>query len=132
MLGFTASTVNQIDVSPSTSLAFLTYSANPATSSTTAVGLPYYEPTSTGARGAVNQVPLAEPAGTAVKATAPLAGAFSLDNTLFFVSTSGDNLVHYISIPALTDSQQINPGLQDLNGNPLPATIIVTKPRPTT
>jgi trimeric autotransporter adhesin len=130
MLGFTASTVNQIDVSPSTSLAFLTYSA-PAGSTATAT-LPYYEPTTAGALGAIGQVPFVEPSGTTAKPTAPLAGAFSLDNTLFFVSTSGDNLVHYISVPTLKDSQQISPGLLDLNGNPLPATVIVTKPRPTT
>ena len=130
MLGFTASTVNQIDVSPSTSLAFLTYSA-PAGSTATAT-LPYYEPTAAGTLGTIGQVPFVEPSGTTAKPTAPLAGAFSLDNTLFFVSTSGDNLVHYISVPTLKDSQQINPGLVDLNGNPLPATIVVTKPRPTT
>ena len=137
-LGFTASYLNQIVVSPSTipstssptsaptSLAFLTYSA--PTGATTTVGLPYYEPT----LGTVNDVILADPAGTKIGPTAPVAGAFSLDNTLFFVSTSGDNLVHYISVPTLKDSQQINPGLQDPNGNPLPATIIVTKPRSTT
>ena len=31
--------------------------------------------------------------------TAPIAGAFSPDNTLFFVSTAGDNMIHYINIP---------------------------------
>jgi hypothetical protein len=129
-LGFTASDLNQIVVSPSTSLAFLTYTA--PTGSTATATLPYYEPTDSGALGTVGQVSLVDPAGTAAKPTAPLAGVFSLDNTLFFVSTSGDNLVHYISVPSLTDTQQVNPGLQDLNGNPLPVTIIATKPRPTT
>jgi hypothetical protein len=130
MLGFTASTLDQIVVSPSTSLAFLTYSV--PTGSTASAGLPYYEPTSSGALGTLNQVTLVDPAGTKVNPTAPVAGAFSLDNTLFFVSTSGDNLVHYISVPTLTDTQQINPGLLAPDGTPLPATVLATKPRSTT
>ena len=130
MLGFTASTVNQVVVSPSTSLAFLTYTA--PTGSTATAGLPYYEPTTAGTLGTIKQLSFVEPSGVTAKPTAPLAGVFGLDNQIFFVSTSGDNLVHYISVPTLTDSQQINPGLIDLSGNPLPATIIVTKPRPTT
>ena len=40
-----------------------------------------------------------------------MAGAFSPDNTLFFVSTSGDNMVHYIDTRTLTDTQQISPNL---------------------
>jgi hypothetical protein len=130
MLGFTASTVNQIAVSPATSLAFLTYTA-PAGSTATA-GLPYYQPVASGALGTLSQIPFVEPSGVTAKPTAPVAGAFGLDNTLFFVSTSGDNLVHYISIPKLTDSQQIKPGLLDQNGNPIPVTVITTKPRSTT
>jgi len=129
-LGFTASQLDQIVVSPSSSLAFLTYTA-PAGSTATAT-LPYYQPTTAGARGALGQLTFADPAGTTAKPTAPVAGVFSLDNTLFFVSTSGDNLVHYISVPKLTDTQQISPGLVDTNGNPTPATIITSKPRPTT
>jgi hypothetical protein len=129
-LGFTASQLDQIVVSPSSSLAFLTYTA-PAGSTATAT-LPYYQPTTTGALGTLGQLTFADPAGTTAKPTAPVAGVFSLDNTLFFVSTSGDNLVHYISVPKLTDTQQISPGLVDTNGNPTPATIITSKPRPTT
>ena len=58
--------------------------------------------------------------------TAPIAGVFSLDDTLFFVSTSGDNLVHIINLKTTPyqDTQQVNPGLLDINGNPLPATVI--------
>jgi hypothetical protein len=57
---------------------------------------------------------------------------FSLDDTLFFVSTSGDNLVHYISVSTLKDTQQIAPGLVDASGNVVPAQFIAAKPRPTT
>ena len=41
----------------------------------------------------------------------PVAGAFSPDDTLFFVSTAGDNLIHYINTQTLTDTQQISPNL---------------------
>ena len=51
---------------------------------------------------------------------------------MFFVSTSGDNLVHYINVQSLKDTQQVNPGLVDQNGNPLPVTAIAVKPRSTT
>jgi trimeric autotransporter adhesin len=77
--------------------------------------------------------------------TAPLAGAFSPDNTLFFVSTSGDNLVHYIDTTSLKDTQQIDlklppcapgsdPGCVNTTPNApsVPATAIAVKPRSTT
>jgi hypothetical protein len=87
--------------------------------------------------------------------TAPLAGAFSPDNTLFFVSTAGDNLVHYLSVPLVTtnpakaDTQQIAPNLPACTPvadggvdpgctlaapttSPVPATVIFVKPRSTT
>jgi hypothetical protein len=89
--------------------------------------------------------------------TAPLTGAFTPDNKLFFVSTAGDNMIHYISIPLVTtnpasaDTQQISPNLPactsianggtDLGcvySGPSPATAIVpatgiaVKPRSTT
>jgi len=87
--------------------------------------------------------------------TAPLAGAFSPDNSLFFVSTAGDNLIHYISVPLLStnpakaDTQQIAPNLPACTPvtaggndpgctlttpttNPVPATVITVTPRSTT
>jgi hypothetical protein len=80
--------------------------------------------------------------------TAPLAGAFAPDDSLFFVSTAGDNMIHYISVPTLTDTQQISPNLPactpvSAGGNDLgctytgsgaivPATTIAVKPRSTT
>ena len=54
---------------------------------------------------------------SAANITAPLAGAFTPDNKLFFVSTAGDNMIHYISVPLVTtnpanaDTQQISPNL---------------------
>jgi hypothetical protein len=82
-------------------------------------------------------------------------GAFTPDDTLFFVGTGGDNLVHTISIPqnvtAATppaDTQQIAPNLPacvpvsaggtDIGctysgtGSVVPVTAIAVKPRSTT
>jgi hypothetical protein len=90
--------------------------------------------------------------------TAPLFGTFSPDNTIFFVSTAGDNLIHFISIPTNvstsappTDSQQYSPNLPactplSAGGNDagclypvapgantvVPATVISVKPRSVT
>ena len=129
-LGFQAKAIDQVVASPASNLAFVTYT--PTDGSTTAATLPYYQPTTNGSLGTVGQVTLKEPSGSTATATAPLAGVFSLDDTLFFVTTAGDNLVHYINVGTLQDTQQINPGLIDQNGNSLPATVIAAKPRPTT
>jgi hypothetical protein len=143
--GVDASAVNQVVAAPDSNVAFVTYTPLP-TGAPVGAKLPYYVPGS----GVVNNLTLA---GTAV--TAPLAGAFSPDNTLFFVSTAGDNLIHYISIPQIvttatppTDSQQIAPNLPACipvsaggndsgcvytgNGAVVPTTAIAVKPRSTT
>ncbi len=127
-----------------TSLAFVTYNG-----STPGALLPYYVPAPGGAAGTVNYVTLS--GGSAV--TAPIAGAFSPDNTQFFVSTAGDNQIHYISIPNTPtgvpkDVQQVSPNLSpctpvsaggnDLGcvysgtGTVVPATAIWVRPRSTT
>ena len=147
----TAPTVNQVVPSPGSNLAFITY--NPVTGSTAAASLPYYLPGTGGAAGTVSSIPLT-PSGTTAP-TAPLFGAFSPDSSYFFVSTAGDNLIHYITIPANpslanppVDSQQIAPSLPACaptdfgctfnTKNPapasgiVPATYIAVKPRSTT
>ena len=128
--------------SPASNLAFITYSG-----STPGALLPYYQPQASGA-GTVNYLTLT--GSSAI--TAPVAGAFSPDDKLFFVSTAGDNQIHYISIPAsissstpLTDTQQISPNLPACTPgtdpgclltapttHPVPATVIAVKPRSTT
>ena len=80
--------------SPASNLAFITYSG-----ATPGAQLPYYQPKASGA-GTVNYVTLT--GSSAI--TAPVAGAFSPDDKLFFVSTAGDNQIHYISIPASISS----------------------------
>jgi hypothetical protein len=133
-----ASAVNQMVASPASNLAFITYSG-----STTGASLPYYVPSAAGV-GKIGYVTLTGSANI----TAPLAGAFTPDDQIFFVSTSGDNMIHYISVPTLTDTQQLAPNLPACTpvgegGNDpgctysggasiVPATKIVVKPRPTT
>jgi hypothetical protein len=135
-----AESVNQVVTSKTSvgagqNLAFFTY-LPPASGATTGATLPYYitSPTGPGVLGTTGSVALTG----AANITAPVAGAFSPDNSLFFLSTAGDNLVHYINVDnvinnvAPQDIQTINPGLLDNNGSPVPATVIVVKPRSTT
>jgi trimeric autotransporter adhesin len=158
-----ATAVNQVVIgtAPTTAststaapIAFVTY-ATPSTSNT-AVQLPYYLPQASGA-GPVGYVKFADNSST-TPPTAPLTGTFSPDNSTFFVSTAGDNEIHFISIPTNvnntsappTDSQQYSPALPACtplppisNGNDagclypaapgantvVPATVITVKPR---
>ncbi len=135
-------------------IAFVTY--NTPGASTTAAQLPYYLPQTTGL-GPVGYVTFADNA-SATPPVAPLTGAFSPDHSIFFVSTAGDDEIHFIGIPANlsttsppTDSQQLTPALPactpvSAGGNDagclyptapgpstvVPATVIVVKPRSVT
>jgi hypothetical protein len=135
-----ATTVNQLVTSPASNLAFVTY-----TGSTPGALLPYYVPVTGGAAGTVNYLTLMNGSSPSTTVTAPLAGAFSPDNKMFFVSTAGDNLIHYIDVPTLTDKQQTSPNLPacsvgtdsgctltaPVTGS-VPATVVTVKPRATT
>jgi trimeric autotransporter adhesin len=143
-----ATSVNQVVTSPAAvvqgtavapySLSFITYNGTTAGAS-----LPYYKQVTgaTTALGTVGYVTL----NGASAVTAPVAGAFSPDASLFFVSTSGDNQIHYINTTTLTDTQQISPNLPACapgsdpdctittpQSAPVPATAIAVKPRSTT
>jgi trimeric autotransporter adhesin len=152
-----ATAVNQVVASPpptlvngstsqAPSFAFITYDGT-----TPGAKLPYYIPSkSPDTLGTVGYVTLKG----ASSITAPVAGTFSPDNTIFFVSTAGDNKIHYIAIPTSptgvpTDSEQFSPKLpacvpqsatDPFCTNPLntpqgsftPATVIIVKPRSTT
>jgi trimeric autotransporter adhesin len=118
-----ATAVNQIvagegpttaSVNTAAPIAFVTY--NTPANSTVAAQLPYYLPQTAGA-GPVGYVTFAD-SKSATPPTAPLFGAFSPDNSIFFVSTAGDDEIHFISIPTdvgtsapPTDSQQYSPNL---------------------
>jgi hypothetical protein len=117
--GITASEIDQVVASPTSSIAFVTYNAAAGTGI-----LPAYTPsTSAGGIGAITPVQLSG------KAQSPVDGIFSPNETIFFVSTTGDNLVHYVDPVALKDTQTINPGLVDANGKPVPVQMMAVKPR---
>jgi hypothetical protein len=146
--GTAPTTVSTTTAAP---IAFVTY-ATPATS-TTAAQLPYYFPQTSGT-GPVGYVALAG-GSSATPPTAPLFGALSPDHSLFFVSTAGDDKIHFIGIPTNvslsappTDTQQYSPNLPactpvSAGGNDagclypvapgantvVPATVITVKPR---
>ncbi|MGA2251732.1 hypothetical protein [Terracidiphilus sp.] len=171
-----ATQVNQVVTSPaavtngtaasSQSLTFVTYNGTPASGSDNAT-LPYYLQTagSTASPGTLGSVTFScvlptppstvQPPSTclyqqqASYATAPIAGAFSADNTLFFVSTAGDNFVHTINTSTLQEvpQQEMAPNLPACTpvsaggtdsgclytgtASIVPATVITVKPRAT-
>lgn len=123
-----------------TSLSFVTYEGT-----TTGATLPYYlqstAASSVGTLGTVGYVTLTG----ADQITAPIAGSFTPDDTLFVVSTSGDNELHFIDTTSLTDTKQFTPSLPactvgdtdcTLTATPasgiVPVTVIQVKPRATT
>jgi WD40 repeat protein len=119
--------VNQVVAATNSVEAFITYDSAATAPPAGGTLLPVYKPSSTaGTLGTLSSVALTG------NALAPVAGIFSPDNTLFFAGTSGDNLLHVIDTTTLKDTQQINPKLTDINGNPLPPVLLAVKPRPTT
>ena len=161
-----ATAVNQVlagaapttaSVTTAAPIAFITY-RTPGTA-TTAAQLPFYMPQTSGV-GPVGYVTFADSKSLTAPPTAPLAGAFSPDNSIFFVSTSGDNEIHFIGIPSNvststppTDTQQFSPNLPACTPPPpisngtdagcqyptapasntyVPATVITVKPRSVT
>jgi hypothetical protein len=162
--GVDAGSVNQVVVGSvpqvtasqtvSSNLAFVTYSAPSGAAPTTNAQLPYYIPGADSAPGSLNYVTLSDCSSCGV-ITAPLVGAFSQDNTIFFVSTAGDNEIHYVTISSTvnastppTDKLQISPNLPACTpvanggvdagctytgtGTIVPTTAIAVKPRATT
>ena len=127
-LPVTPTEIDQVVSSPDSSVAFVTYTDAAGTGL-----LPYYNPSTTaGAFGTLGAVQLSTGAG------APVAGVFSPDGTIFFTSTSGDNLVHMVNTTTLTDTQTLNPSLTSdpaaTGGKtvPVPAQFLAVKSRSTT
>lgn len=121
-LPVTPSEIDQVVSSPYSNLAFVTYQAASASGV-----LPYYTPSSTaGGAGTLSSVQLSS------GAAAPIAGIFSPDGSIFFASTSGDNLVHMVNTSTLTDTQTINPRLTNSSGAAVPAQFLAVQSRPTT
>jgi hypothetical protein len=112
-VGVTPTLITGVLPSSNSALAFITYNG-------TSGKLPYYTPVATGPTGTLHSLTLSTAGGTPV---APVAGVFSSDNFTFFAGTSGDNLIHLITLtyptgttPTLTDSSQIAPALPAATG----------------
>jgi hypothetical protein len=77
--------------------AFLTY--NGVTASTNGAVLPYYQIyDAQAAPTGLSSITLTNPGGATP--IAPTAAAVSPDNTMLYVTTSGDGMVHFVTIPA--------------------------------
>lgn len=124
-LPVTASEIDQVVSSPYANLAFVTYQGSGASGV-----LPYYVPGT--------WTPGSFPPGTlgtiqlSSGALEPVTGAFSPDGSIFFTSTSGDNLVHMVDTTTLTDTTTINPKLTNPSGAAVPAQFLAVKSRATT
>ncbi len=119
--------VNQVVAATNSLEAFVTYESAATAPPAGGALLPVYKPSATaGSLGTLSSVALTG------NALAPVAGIFSPDNTIFFAGTTGDDQLHLIDTTTLLDTQQINPKLTDINGNPLPPVFLAVKPRPTT
>jgi hypothetical protein len=120
--GITPTQIDQVLTSPDSSRAFVTYMAGAASGL-----LPMYIPSSVaGGTGTLTNLQLA--AG----AESPIAGVFSADSTTFFVSTTGDNLIHEIDTATGQDKLQLNPQLSDPStGKAVPAQFLATKAKAT-
>lgn len=144
-----AAAVNSGATVAANSLSFILYNGD---GTTTGAPLPYYLQTTadTSTLGTSGSLTLTEQDPAHPVITGPVAGAFSPDNSIFFVSTAGDNMVHYINTLTLKDTQQISPNLPactvgadpgctfNNTTNPppasgiVPATSVWVKPRATT
>ncbi len=125
LASYAPTNIDQVVASPDSSIAFVTYNSAATAPPPGGAQLPVYKIPQGTTSGSLSNVTLS---GSAIE---PLAGIFSPDYKTFFVSTTGDNLVHLISTATLTDTQQLNPKLPDVNGNPTPAQLFAVKPRPT-
>ena len=117
LTGITAAAVTSVVSASNSTSAFVTY---------TGLGsvLPLYQP----AAGTLTNIPLSG------SATAPVAGVYSSDDTTFYAGTSGDNLVHIITVNGASskDTGIITPNLQDPNGNVATPNLIAQRVRRTT
>jgi trimeric autotransporter adhesin len=133
--GINATSLNAIVPSPASNLAFILYNGT-----TPGAKLPYYMPAASGA-GTLNYLTLTGDSAI----TAPIAGVFSPDDQIFYVSTAGDDMVHFVKTSTLLDTQQIQPFLppctvgtdpdcviqQAPASGVVPASVILVKPRST-
>ncbi len=112
----TASAITGVLPASNSAIAAITYTG-------TGGLLPFYAP----GTGTFSNVALSGGA-----TTAPVAGTFSTDNLSFYAGTSGDNVVHIISVTngtTGTDTGTINPALTGVNGGNAVPNLIVSRPK---
>ena len=120
--GFTPSQIDQVLTSPNSLESFFTYQSGSPNGI-----LPAYDPSTTpNQQGTLTNIQLSGNAGN------PIAGAFSPDGSIFFTSTTGDDLIHMIDPSTLKDTGTLNPGLVNANQQPVAAQFIAVKSRSTT
>jgi hypothetical protein len=137
LAGITPATINGVLPTSDSKVVFVTYNG-------TGGVLPAYKPVAFGSTGNTSGAPIA---GTLTNiplsgsAIAPVGGAVSADNSTVYVGTTGDALVHIISIGTLTDTKTIAPNLplaagatgpSGSVGNVAVPDLLVEKPRPST
>ena len=90
--------------------------------------LPLYMPATSGP-GTLSSVTLSTFGTTAP--VAPVVGAFSSDNTTFYVGTTGDNLVHILtkSGTGFVDKKAISPALPGITSGIAAPNLLVQRPR---
>jgi hypothetical protein len=131
LTGITPTAITGVLPTSDSKVVFVTYTG-------TGGVLPAYLPPAFGPTGNTSGAPVA---GTLTNialsgsAIAPAGGAISADNSTAFIGTSGDDLVHIISIGSLTDTKTIAPALPSVSGGAgtlAVPNLLVEKPRPTT
>jgi hypothetical protein len=119
LTGVTASAITGVVPASNSALAFVTYIG-------TSGVLPLYVP------GQPNGTTSVMLSGGAT--TAPVAGVFSTDNSTFYAGTSGDNLVHLITVTGTTatDTGVITPALPNLGTGVAVPNLLVQRPKKAT
>jgi hypothetical protein len=117
-LGVPATAITGVVPATNSAVAFVTYTSTAGSNL-----LPAYKPAASGA-GMLSNVTLSG------AVTAPVTGAYSNDDTTFYVGTTGDNLVHIVNTQTLTDTGTINPVLPSSTGTGYATpNFVVTRPR---
>jgi hypothetical protein len=121
LTGFSPNQIDQVLTSPNSLESFVTYQSNAPNGV-----LPAYVPSTT-----ANQPGTLTPIQLSGNAGDPIAGAFSPDGSIFFASTSGDDLIHMVDPSTLKETGTLNPGLTGSAQQAVPAQFIAVKSRTT-
>jgi hypothetical protein len=129
LTGVTATAITGVLPSTNSEAAFVTYTG---TAPTTGGQLPFYIPAA-GGNGTLSFVTLSG------AAAAPVSGVFSSDNLTFYTGTTGDNLVHLVTVtyptsgtPTAAENTSLGPltpALPGINGGIATPNLLVQRPK---